>query len=300
MKPQSLELELLYPTLLALDALGGSGGIHEINMWVIEHERFGEEVTSPIQGGGPRTVFEYRMAWARTILKQLGLVASGGRGVWIITEAGMKVLEKPDPAAALKQLNQARRQPTQNARKHEASTPAISGIPGSEALFSFDDFAVELEEEDSWKSALLQTILDLSPRGFEHLTLRLLREHGIENLEVTGGPSDGGIDGAGVMRLGLLRFPVVFQCKRYAGSVGSGAVRDFRGAMQGRTDKGLLITTGRFSREALTEANRAGANPIDLIDGDQLCQLMQETNLGIRTMTKIALDDEFFDDYRGL
>lgn len=211
MKPQSLEAELLYPTLLALDALGGSGRIDEINTWVIEHERFSEEVTSPIQGKGPQSVFEYRMAWAHTILKQLGLVASGGRTVWIITEAGMKEIEKPNPRVSLRELNRSRRQPARVARKSGAVLPAVvSANLGSEALFSFDDFALELEEEASWKSALLQTIMALSPRGFEHLTLRLLREHGIEDVEVSGGPSDGGIDGDGVMRLGLLRFPVVF------------------------------------------------------------------------------------------
>jgi restriction system protein len=300
MKPQSLEAELLYPTLLALDALGGSGRIGEINTWVIEHERFSEEVTSPIQGKGPQTVFEYRMAWARTILKQLGLIASGGRAVWIITEAGMQEIEKPNPRVSLGELNRSRRQPARVTRESAVLPAVVSANLGSEALFSFADFALELEEEASWKPALLQTIMALSPRGFEHLTLRLLREHGIEDVEVTGGPSDGGIDGDGVMRLGLLRFPVVFQCKRYAGGVGPSAVRDFRGAMQGRTDKGLLITTGRFTGEALAEARRPGANPIDLIDGDMLCQLMQEAGLGVRPVTKIVLNNAFFDDYRDL
>lgn len=297
MKPQSLEHELLYPTLLALDAMGGSGGIRDIDAWVVEHERFGEEVTTPLQGNGPRTVFEYRMAWARTILKKLGLVASGGRAVWIITDAGVRLLERPRPEEVLRQLNQARRQ-TQTTLGFEA--PVFDELPleDNEVLSDLDNFAFELEEEESWKSALLRTLMTLTPRGFEHLTLRLLREHGIENLSVLGGPSDGGIDGEGFMRLGLLRFPIVFQCKRYSESVGSAIVRDFRGAMQGRTDKGLLITTSRFTRDAISEATRPGTNPIDLIDGDQLCQLMRDTGLGIRT--KIALDETFFEDYRDL
>jgi restriction system protein len=299
MKPQSLELELLYPTLLALDSLGGSGSIHEIVPWVVEHEGYGEDVTSPMQGEGPRTVFEYRMAWARTILKQLELVASGGRGVWIITEAGTKVLEKANPIEVLRRLNHARRQPmVEPSGRNSGIQPDLSSASAPAELFSFNTFVALVEEEDSWKPALLETILRLSPKGFEHLTLRLLREHGLENLEVMGGPSDGGIDGVGDMRLGLLRFPMVFQCKRYVGSVGPSIVRDFRGAMQGRTDKGLLITTGRFTREAELEATRAGTSPIDLIDGDQLCELMRDAGLGLRTVTKIALDDSFFDDYR--
>lgn len=299
MKPHSLEVELLLPTLQALDALGGSGSIHEIGPWVVKHEEFGEDITAPLQGSGPRTVFEYRMAWARTILKQLGLVASGRRGVWIITEAGVRVLESRNPKERLRRLNLARRQ-SGSTPSFESEIDVADADQHTEAqeLFSFDSFASELEAEDSWKPALLNTILELSPRGFEHLTLRLLREYGLENLKVTGGPSDGGVDGTGDVRLGLLRFPVIFQCKRYKGSVGSGAVRDFRGAMYGRADKGLLITTGRFTRDAELEAGRAGNNPIELIDGDELCELMSAAGLGLRSVTKTQLDDVFFRDYR--
>jgi Restriction endonuclease len=84
--------------------------------------------------------------------------------------------------------------------------------------------------------------------------------------------------GIGVYRVSLLSFPVFFQCKRYVGSVGSGAVRDFRGAMSGRGDKGLLITTGTFTSEAKRESTRDGAPPVDLIDGDQLCDLLSNTS----------------------
>ena len=62
-----------------------------------------------------------------------------------------------------------------------------------------------------------------------------------------------------------------------------GEVRDFRGAMVGRADKGLLITTGTFSKEAVREATRDGAPAIDLIDGDQLVDKLQDLALGVRT-----------------
>lgn len=83
----------------------------------------------------------------------------------------------------------------------------------------------------------------LPPDAFERLSMRLLREADFDSVRVTGGTNDKGIDGVGVYRLGLVTFPVFFQCKRYRGPVGSAAVRDFRGAMAGRRDKGLLITT---------------------------------------------------------
>jgi restriction system protein len=95
-----------------------------------------------------------------------------------------------------------------------------------------------------------------------------------------------------------LSFPVFFQCKRDRGSVGAGAVRDFRGAMSGRGDKGLLITTGTYTAEATREATRDGAPPVDLIDGDQLCDLLRQYELGVRSTVRetedVVVDSAFF------
>src|SRR5438046_8254026 len=104
----------------------------------------------------------------------------------------------------------------------------------------------------------------MPPHAFERLAQRLLRKSGFSSARVTGRSGDGGIDGLGVYQISLLSFPAFFQCKRYKGSVGPGAVRDFRGAMAGRGDKGLLITTGTFTNDARAEAQRGGASPIDL------------------------------------
>jgi restriction system protein len=138
----------------------------------------------------------------------------------------------------------------------------------------------------------------MRPDAFEGLAQRLLREADFDSVNVTGKSGDGGIDGLGVYRLGLMSFPVFFQCKRYQGSVGSGAVRDFRGAMAGRGDKGLLITTGSFTADAKKEAAREGAPPIDLIDGDRLCKLLKQYELGVRTVTRtvedVSIDPAFF------
>jgi restriction system protein len=157
---------------------------------------------------------------------------------------------------------------------------------------------------EDWKDGLLETLLAMSPAAFERLTQRLLREAGFINVNVTGRSGDGGIDGLGVYRVSLVGFPVFFQCKRYRASVGAGAVRDFRGAMAGRGDKGLLVTTGSFTADAKAEALRDGAPPIDLIDGDRLCDLLKEYRVGIRVETKVIEDVEidraYFDGLGGL
>jgi len=77
-------------------------------------------------------------------------------------------------------------------------------------------------------------------------------------------------------------------------------VRDFRGAMMGRGDKGLLITTGTFTADAQREATRDGAPPIDLIDGDALCELLKQYELGVKTtrreVEEVGLQPGFFED----
>jgi restriction system protein len=152
--------------------------------------------------------------------------------------------------------------------------------------------------ERSWKEQLLEQLMNMAPDAFERLARRLLREADFDSVNVTGQSGDGGIDGLGVYRLGLVSFPVFFQCKRYRGSVSPSAVRDFRGAMAGRGDKGLLITTGTFTADAKKEATRDGAPPIDLIDGDRLCELLKRYDLGVRTTTRtvedVGIDAAFF------
>ena len=144
-------------------------------------------------------------------------------------------------------------------------------------------------------------MLEMPPDAFERLTQRLLREAGFRDVEVLGKTGDGGIDGVGVYRLSLVSFPIYFQCKRYKGSVSAGTVRDFRGAMAGRGEKGLLVTTGTFTRSAREESSRDGAPPVELIDGDDLCGLLREYELGVRTRIRqvedVSVDPDFFTQF---
>lgn len=173
--------------------------------------------------------------------------------------------------------------------------------PGSE--FSTDDFAEPPETDtpltEDLDTRLLAMILALPPAGFERLCQRLLREADFEKVEVTGQSGDGGIDGIGILRINhFVSLKVLFQCKKYSGSVSSRHIRDFRGAMLGRAEKGLILTTGTFTRDARDEARRDGAPPIELVDGSALIALMKQLQLGLQEQTTWTIDHRFFDQFR--
>lgn len=269
--------ELMNPLIQALKELGESGTIEEINNKTIEVANLFDEQTEvlhkPEKGGG-QTEIEYRLGWTRTYLKKYGILENSSRGVWALTPKGRSVA-RVDPRKVRRFVQQQSRK----AREKSEET--------------------ELDEEASWRDELLETLLEMEPSAFERLVQRLLRESGFIKVEVTGRSGDGGVDGKGVMRLGgLLSFRVIFQCKRYRGSVSVSHVRDFRGAMVGRADKGLLITTGNFTREAMREAVRDGAPAIDLIDGDLLMDKLKELGLGVCTKVvqkeQISVDRRWF------
>lgn len=273
--------ELLWPTLCAVRELGHSARLDEIDERVIEREGFSDEQIAVLHNDGPRSQLEYRLAWARTYLKGMGALVSAGKGVWETTPLGRDLIEEAiDPL--WREYKSSRRRERKRSQRDANDDVEV------------DDASTET---DNWKEHLLSCMLGMSPAGFEQLAERLLRAAGFINTSVTGRSGDGGIDGLGVYRLSLVSFPVFFQCKRYRGSVGPEKVRDFRGAMAGRGDKGLLITTGTFTREARAEATREGAPPVDLIDGERLCELLKELRLGVRTTERIVEDVEIVDSY---
>lgn len=155
-----------------------------------------------------------------------------------------------------------------------------------------------VDSDRVWQDELLDLLKKMDPAAFERLTQRLLREAGFRNVKVLGRSGDGGIDGVGVYRVSLVSFPTYFQCKRYQGAVPAKEVRDFRGALAGRGDKGLLVTTGTFTSSAREEANRDGATPIDLVDGEELCELLKMYELGVKTRTieESAVVADFFEE----
>ena len=255
--------DLLWPTLQVLKHRGGSASIRELEEGVPSLLKLNDEILEILHGAGPQSEVNYRGAWARTHLKLIGAVDNTSRGVWAITDLGRSI----DSETRLRALDKQQRQ-RKNRRRGGSTRP--------------EDDATDSR---TWQDNLLDVLKSMSADAFERLCQRLLRESGFTKVEVSGRVGDGGIDGAGVLRVNLLSFHVRFQCKRYSGSVGTREVRDFRGAMVGRADKGLFITTGRFTGDAEREAVRDGAPAIDLIDGMALCDLLKDLQLGIKTET---------------
>ena len=232
---------------------------------------------------GNRTKFSYNLAWARTYLKRYGLLENSDRGVWALTEEGLKT-EKVDPDDVKRRI-------------YEENRALREGLrPDSESEDQSED-SLELVEELRWQDNALAAVKGMAPDAFERLCQRLLRESGFIQVEVTGRVGDGGIDGKGIVKLGgIVSFHVLFQCKRYQGSVASSWIRDFRGAMMGRADKGLFLTTGTFTRDARLEAQRDGASPIDLIDGEELVLMLKSMGLGIdvRMIEEVNVNRDWF------
>lgn len=277
--------QLLWAAVLAMRDLGDSGSIDEINERVLERENFSEAQQAVLHANGPGTEIAYRLAWARSYLKGMGLAENSRRGVWSLTTEGRSVTEPEIEPLRQKYIAASRK------RKPKATA--------DEPVEPFDTTPEPSAPDETWQDQLLDAVMKMEPAAFERLAQRLLREAGFTNTRVTGKSGDGGIDGVGVYRLSLVSFPVFFQCKRYVGSVGAGAVRDFRGAMTGRGDKGLLITTGTFTADAKAEAARDGAPPLDLIDGARLCELLKEFDMGVTTRIRqvedVSVDTSFFE-----
>lgn len=285
--------EFMLPTLRALDALGGSGSIDEIEDHIISALQLSPQQVDLVYPTSGAPIATHRMAFARSWMKFADLVASGGRGVWVLTDKGRDALNLSAPM--VRKVSEE----AYKAQRAEKAASQASTVVDSEAeidVRSSEDLGAS---DDHWTDILLTRLKSMEPSAFERLSQRILRESGFVKVEVTGKVGDGGIDGTGVLRMNLISFQVLFQCKRYAGSVSSGAVRDFRGAMQGRADKGLIITTGTFTPDARKEATRDGAPAIDLIDGEALCYLLKDLKLGvdvreIRT-EEVTVNEGFFD-----
>nr|WP_040406157.1 restriction endonuclease [Ectothiorhodospira sp. PHS-1] len=278
---------LMNPLLEALFELGGSGSIDEIYEKLIEMQNIDDDLASVPHNPEKSNLTEigYRMAWARTYLKKYGFLENSTRGVWALTPLAREK-RKVNPKDVVKKVREADK---------EASRKKLRKTNREDAIELTDEGGVD---SDSWQEDLYHLLTkEIAPDAFERLTQRLLRESGFVQVEVTGRTGDGGIDGKGIARIhGFMSFHVIFQCKKYQGSVSAGAIRDFRGAMVGRADKGLFITTGTFTPAAIKEATRDGAPPIDLVDGEHLAEKLKEFGLGVKTemIEKVTVDKQWF------
>lgn len=274
------------PLLEALRKLGGSGSPDEVVEQIASDMSLSdEEQNEVVPSGGSR--LKTNVAWARFYLVREGLLDKSKRGVWSLTEKGRNARISHEEAGEIfsrwvKIFDEQRKSKT------------LDGEPLAEQVAEASGAASK-----DYRDEILEVLLSLPSSGFERLAQRLLREAGFTQVTVTGQSGDGGIDGYGTLKVNhLVSFKVLFQCKRYSKSVSSSHVRDFRGAMAGRADKGIIITTGTFTADAKREATRDGVHPIELIDGDKLIDLLESLELGLRSSITFEVNHSFFREFR--
>jgi restriction system protein len=278
------------PVLAALKDLGGSARPREVCDWVAKNLPVSEaERAEKLRSGASR--FENDVAWARFYLVRGSYLDSSKWGVWSLTERG-----RTTEALSDEQIRDI-------IRGVESSTGEASKPQPTEGQLetAASEQAEETAPEDilrGYRERTLEIMQSLSPQGFERLCQRILRESGFQQVTITGRSRDGGIDGIGVLQVGpFVSFKVLFQCKRWADAVGPSIVRDLRGAMMGRADKGLILTTSTFTVDAQGEAVREGASPIELVDGQGLVTLLEKLELGLIPRTTFEVDDKFFEEF---
>lgn len=278
--------KLLTPTFLALKELGGSGSNDEILNQIIKDLNLPDEVVDIAHLGNQNmTELAYQAAWARTYLKIFGAIENSARSVWSITK-GFSSASEVDAKSVVQHVNKLKQ------RKHESKN--AEAFKPEDDNTSNDDYEYP-DEAKPWRVHLSEILKNMDPYGFERLAQRVLRECGFTQVEVTKKSGDGGIDGTGKLKInGIFSFNVAFQCKRYNDLVGAGAIRDFRGSLTTDIEKGVLITTGTFSKAAKDEASNPGKQQIDLIDGEEFINKIAEYGIGVREVKTYEIDEEFF------
>ncbi len=273
------------PLLDALRGLGGSATVDEAVDRVASDLALPDELLDEtLPSGGSR--FKNQVAWARFYLVREGFLDSSKHGVWSLTDLGAATqLDYEQSRAIFLKWVKIFQEQRKNKKKEEPLEEAVAEGTGATS--------------NDYRDALQEILLSLSPGGFERLSQRLLREAGFTQVVVTGQSGDGGIDGYGVLQINpFMSFKVLFQCKRYNSSVSPSHVRDFRGAMYGRADKGIIVTTGTFTADARKEAARDGAPPIELIDGEKLKDMLEKLELGLKPVATYEIDHAFFNEFK--
>jgi restriction system protein len=277
-------IRFFVPIIEVLKETGGSGTVAEVIDRVIEKMSIPESEQEVTLKNGQSRV-RNQVQWARFYLAYAGYIDASKRGIWSLTEKGLSTeIVTFDALGIFNEVNKS--------IKKEKKPKDQTKLP----VGKIDEDEIETPDH---RTNLLNLIKSLPPNGFERLSLRLLRESGFQKVEVTGRTGDEGIDGVGILQVNpFVSFNVLVQCKRYRGAVTPSQIRDFRGAMMGRADKGIIITTGTFTLDAKKEARRDGVPPIELVDGDTLVQMFEQLQLGLVPRTTYDVDEKFFDDFR--
>jgi restriction system protein len=294
-KKESEFLKWMGPLLDALRELGGSGRPREVASLIAEQHHVSQDQMGETMKSG-QTRFYNQVAWARQYLVWEGLLDGSKHGVWSISPKGQAT--KLDAAKSREIFLKWVKFYSDTRRAAEDAVTGAGSKSSNAAVTQASKQVVVVPPDEVEEEELLAVLRRLSPSGFERVCQRLLRESGFESVKVTGKSHDGGIDGIGILQLNpFVTLKVLFQCKRYKGSVSRAEVGDFRNAMLGRADKGIILTTGSFSADATKEANRDGAPPIELVEGDKLVSLFERARLGVKERTVFDVDHEFFQQF---
>jgi restriction system protein len=274
------------PVLNVLKELGGSGRPAEVRDAIVGMMNISEEEQNETLASG-QSRFDNQVGWARFYLVKAGYLDSSTRGVWSLTEKGRNAnLTHRQALQIFKEIQQ----------QFSTENKAVTDKPVSRSEKLEEPL---VPDDEDHRIALLKTMKALPPEGFERLCQRLLRESGFERVTVTGRSGDGGIDGIGILQMTpFVSFKVLFQSKRYDGAVSVSQVRDFRGAMMGRADKGIILTTGTFTTDASKEAVRDGVPPIELVDGEKLVDMFEALELGLKPKKAYDVDYAFFEEFK--
>ena len=286
----------MYPILSATEALGGSGSKREIFERVIEDGDFNDEVLELTYGEGAHeskqnySVFADRFAFGLSYCKLGGALDSPKQAVYVLTPMGREILTKSEGEgrSALKEMDR-------EVRRTRPKSKQRSVGEGED-----EDDIVATSDDTLWKGAFQTRLHQLSPDEFEEFVLRLLRLHGM-SLKRVGGTGDGGIDIIGSAPLGaLLSSTVAVQCKRYdpssrTSTIGRSEMALFQGDASDRgAERAIFVTLSRFSRTAIETAG-SRTPTVELIDGDRICDLALEMNVGVRPVPQV--DEDWFHDF---
>ena len=280
------------PVLASLEKLGGSARPAEVRDLIIEENAITDaDLTETIANGTLK--FDNQVGWARFYLVKAGYINSSKRGVWTLTEKAPKAesFTHDDALTVFQEVQRLQRDYKKATITQDECTSQESDGDAPESPLS--------ETSRPYTQEVIEQLQALSPEGFERFCQELLRESGFEQVTVTGKSGDGGIDGIGILEVNpLVSFKVLFQCKRYKGAVTPSQIRDFRGAMQGRADKGIILTTGGFTQDAKREAVRDGVPPIELVDGEKLVRMLEQVEMGLNPRTVYDINLAFFERFR--
>jgi len=269
-----------------------------------EHFKLTPAERAELLPSGQQGIFKNRIGWARTYLKKAGLLESPKRGVFKITQRGLKTLASNPARIDVKYLEQF---PEfiefRKISKPENGATASTELPPSRTT---PEEAIELAHQglrEQLAAELLIRVLGCSPTFFEQLVVELLVKMGYGGSrrdagERIGQTGDGGIDG--IIKEDRLGLDTIFiQAKRWQGSVGRPEIQKFVGALQGqRAKKGVFITTSSYTADATEYATRIDTKVV-LIDGKQLAGLMIDFEVGVApaaTYVVKRIDSDYFEE----